>query len=78
MGMSTRGFSDRVDILLPRQRTLSQPIVFGLVVPNVIPKIMCARSRPKSVSYPKHFSSLDILRAYNQYNLGRLRVIPPS
>ena len=78
IGIFPRSFADRVDILLLRQRTLSQPIVFGLVVPNVTPKIMCARANPKSVTFLKHFSLVKILWAYYQYTLGCLGVIPPS
>ena len=78
LGIFPCGFADRVDILLPRQRTISQPIVFGLVVPNVTPKIMCACAHPKSVTWPKTFSCLKILRVYDQYALGRIGVIPPS
>ena len=37
----TRGFADRVDIIFPHQRTISQPIAFGLVVPSVTPQIVC-------------------------------------
>ena len=78
MGISPRGFSDHVYILLPRQRTLSHPIVFVLVVPNVTSKITCARAHPKSVTCPEQLSRLEILRAYDQYALDRIRVIPPS
>ena len=55
-------FSDSVDILLPRQCKLSQPIMFGVVVTNVTPKIYCACAHPKSVTCPEHFSCLGILR----------------
>ena len=74
----TRAFADRVDILLPRQRTISQTIVFGIVVTNVTPKITCARAHPKNVTCPKYFPHLNILRAYDQHTLGRLGVIPLS
>ena len=50
---------------------ISQPIAFGLVVPNVTPKIMCARAHPKSMM-SKYFPSLDIIWEYNQYALGRI------
>ena len=68
-------FSDCVDILLPCQRTLSQPIAFGLVVPDVTPKITCAREHLKYVTCSKQFYSLKIIWAYNQYVLGRFGVI---
>ena len=77
LGKFTRGLSDRVDILLPRQRALSQPIAFGLVVTNVTPNITCARAHPKSVTFPENFFRLEILRAYDQYTLGWIGVIPP-
>ena len=78
LGMFTHGLSGSFDILLPRQRTLSQPIAFGLVITNVTPKITCDLAHPKSVTFHKHFSRLEILRAYDQYALGRIRVIPSS
>ena len=37
LGIFTRGFTDRVHIIPPRHCTLSQPILFGLVVTNVTP-----------------------------------------
>ena len=40
----SRSFSDHADVPLPRQRTISQPITFVLVVSDVTPKITCARS----------------------------------
>ena len=63
------GFADRVDVILPRHLTLSQPISFGFVVPNITPKIMCARARLKSMTCSEHFSSLEILQEYDQYAL---------
>ena len=69
--------ADCVSIIIPRQRTLSQPIAFGLVVPNATPKITCAREHPKSVSFPEHFYGLMILRAYDQYALFSARVDTP-
>ena len=47
--MSPRGFSDRVNVLLPRQRTLSKLISVELVVSNVPPNIMCACAHLKYV-----------------------------
>ena len=78
LGIFHRVFSDRVGILLPRQRNLSQPIVFGLIVPNVTPKITCARAHLKSVTCSKATSSLDIIQAYNQYDFGQFGIIPLS
>ena len=63
---------------LPRHCKLSQPIAFGLVVPDVTPKITCAREHLKSVMWPKLFSSLNILQAYNQYALGLFGKVLPS
>ena len=78
LGIFPRGFADRVDILLPRQRTLSQPITFGLVNPNVTPQITCAHAHPKFMTFSGHLSSLKILREYDQYALGWFGVIIPS
>ena len=69
-------YSDCVDILLPCQCTVSQPIAFGLLVPNVSSKITCSRTHPKSVTCPEQLSRLKIIWAYDQYALGRLRLIP--
>ena len=77
LGIFPRGFSDRVDILLPRQRTISQTIVFGIVVTNVTPKITCARAHIKSVTSSKHFYCLEIIWAHDQYALVWFGVIPP-
>ena len=52
--------------------------VFGLVVPDVTPQITCACAHLKSVTCSEHFSSLDILRAYDQYTLVKFGLIPPS
>ena len=78
LGVFLCGFADSEDVLVPHQRTLSQPIVFGLSVPYVTPQIMCACEHLKSMTCSEHFSSLDIIRAYDQYALGRFGVIPPS
>ena len=72
------GFADRIDIIIPRQRTLPQPIAFGFVVPNATLKITCACAHPKSVTSSEHFSSFEIIRAYDQYYVGRIWVIPLS
>ena len=71
-------FAECVDSLLPRQCILYQPIVFRLVIPNLTPKITCAPATPKSMTCSEHFYSLDILRSYKQYSLGRIGVISSS
>ena len=53
MGIFPRGFVDHVDVLHPRQCTLSKPTEFGFVVPGVTPKITCARA---------HLNIRDVLR----------------
>ena len=58
-----RFFSDRSDVPLPLQRALSQIISFGLVIPDVTPKITCARAHLKSMTCSKQFYNLDIIRA---------------
>ena len=78
MGIFPPVFSDCVDILLPCQSTPSQPIAFGLIVPNVTPKITCARAHHKYVMYAKQLSILEIIRVYDQYDLGQFGVIPSS
>ena len=77
LGIFPRDFSDSVDNLLSRHRTLSQSIVFGLFIPNVNPQIKCACANPKYVTSYEQFSNLNNLRAYDQYALGRFGVIPP-
>ena len=75
LGIFTRGFSDRVDFFLPRQRTPSQPIIFGLVVPYVNLNITCALAYLESKTYLELFSGLEILCMYDQYALGRFGII---
>ena len=74
----TLSFAVLADVLLSRQRTLSQPITFGLIAHDVTPNITCARANLKHVTCSKNVSSLENLRAYNNYALGRFGVIPPS
>ena len=74
----THSFADGVDILFPRQRTLFQPITFGLFFTNVTPKITRACAHSKLVTQPEQFSCLEILWAYDQYAIDLLRVIHPS
>ena len=69
-------FSDCVVILLPHQCTLSQPIALEFVVPNLTPKVKCARAHPKSATCPEPISRLKIIRAYNQFSIGRQGDIP--
>ena len=78
LGIFTRGFSDCVNVLLPRQLTISQPISLGLVVPNVTQTIMCARAQLKSVTCAETISGLDMIRIHNQYAIGRFGVISAS
>ena len=78
LGIFPCGFTDRADVLLPHQRTIYRTTAFLLIVPDATPKIMCARAQLKSMTSSEQFSGLDILRAYDQYALGRFGVIPPS
>ena len=45
-------------LIFLRQRSLSQTITFGLVVPDVTPKITCAHEHLKYVRRPELFSGL--------------------
>ena len=68
-------FSDNDNVLLSHQHTLSQPIVFGLVIPDVTPKIMRARAHLKPVTRDEQFSGLKILQIHDKYNFGRSGII---
>ena len=63
-------FSDRDNDILPRQCTISQKIVFGLVVPNITPEIKRAGTHLKPVTRAKQFSGLEILWMHDQYDFG--------
>ena len=78
MEIFPRGFFDHSNVLLPRQRTLSQPIALGTVVPDVTPEIMCACAHLKSVTLSKLFYGLDIISMHKQYALGQFRMISAS
>ena len=43
-------FSDRANVPLPHRCMFSQPIAFGLVVPDVTTKITCARAHLKPMT----------------------------
>ena len=55
-------FSDRANVLLPRQRTLSQPIALQLVVLDLTPKITRARAHLKPVTLAKKFLASGLSR----------------
>ena len=70
LGVFTCSFVDLSNVLLPRQRTLSQTIDVGLVVHDVIPKIKFVHAYLKYVTCDELISGLEILRMYDQYPLG--------
>ena len=72
------GFSDCDNVLLPRQRTLSQPITLELFVSNVTPKIKCVRAYLTYVTSTELLSGLKILWMHDEYSVGRFGIIPVS
>ena len=74
-GVFFAGFTDRANIILLRQRTLSTPINLEIIVHNVTPKITRARSHLKHLTLAEHFSGLKILWMHNKYAFGRFEVI---
>ena len=72
------GFADRVNIFLSRQLTISQPITFGIIAPDVTPKITYARAHLKSLTCPELLPVLKTPQMHDQYDLGRLGIISAS
>ena len=72
------GFVDRANVLLPCQRTLSQPISIGTVSPYLTPKITCACEQFTYVTHSEHFFGLDIIWMNDQYAFGKSRTISAS
>ena len=78
LGIFSRSFSDRANVLLPRQRTLSGTIALGLIFPDVTPKRTRARAHLKSMTCAKHFPHLNIIWMHDQYAFGQFRIISTS
>ena len=77
-GIFPHSFDDIANVLIPRERTLSQPIDLGLVVPDVTPKITCPCAHLKSVTLFDLLSGLDIIWMHDQYAIGRFGIISAS
>ena len=65
LGIFPHGFSDCANFLLPRQLTLSLPIVFVIVVPNVTAKTSRSCAHLKPVTRAETISGLGILQVHN-------------
>ena len=68
-------FTNRANVNLPHQITLSQPIALRLVIPNIKPAITRARGH---LTRAENVSGLEIIRMYNQYAFGRFGIISAS
>ena len=75
LGIFPYSFTDRANVPISRRRTLSQPIIFGLVVPDITTKITRACAHLKPVTRPKTFSGLKIIWMHNQYAFVRFEKI---
>ena len=78
LGIFSHGFDDHASLLLPRQRTLSQTIALGPVIPDLTSETMRVRAHFKSVTCAEHFSDLKTIRTHDQYNFLRFRITSTS
>ena len=76
MGIFTCYFSDRANVPFPYQRTLFEPIMFGLVLLDKTSKVMRASAHLKPVTQEKLFSSFNIILMHNQNTFRGFRAIP--
>ena len=69
-------FGDCMNIYLPFIRLIFEPLVFGLIIPDITTEITCARANLKPMTGTKQLPHLDIFSMHDQNDFISVGVIP--